>query len=121
VRHVIEEGVYRVDPATYQMSTTSNGEVRIVDRITDLPIENSRILAQYEAENESQDEPNISNIEQFLNAQFETLRTKMSSSSLSQSFDGYPNNAEYDTLTTSVSHSVAQRIIAEAQASGATI
>ncbi len=47
IRQVIEEGIFRVDPATYQNSQQSmNGEIRFVDRITDLPIENSSILAE---------------------------------------------------------------------------
>jgi hypothetical protein len=45
VRQIIEEGIFRVDPKVYQ-STQSNGEVKYVDRITDLPIENSKILQQ---------------------------------------------------------------------------
>lgn len=49
IRQVIEEGVFRVDPTTYQTSTPNGGEVRIVDRITDLPLENSRILTQYDS------------------------------------------------------------------------
>ena len=49
VRNVIEEGIFRVDPLTYQTSQV-NGEVRYVDRITDLPIKNSRILAQLSLE-----------------------------------------------------------------------
>lgn len=53
VRQVIEEGIFRVDPATYQNNPISNGEVRIVDRITDLPIENSKILAQLKLESAS--------------------------------------------------------------------
>jgi hypothetical protein len=54
IRQVIEEGIFRVDPATYesQMSHVNNGgEVRLVDRITDLPIESSRILAQLSLDN----------------------------------------------------------------------
>ncbi len=121
VRHVVEEGVYRVDPTTYQTSTTSNGEVRIVERITDLPIENSRILAQYAADNESgDDEPHISNIEQYLNGQFEAMRMNMTNQS-SEHLNSYPANAEYETINIRVSHNVAERIIAEARASGATI
>lgn len=45
IRQVIEEGIIRADPATYQ-SQPSNGEIKYVDRITDLPIENSNILSQ---------------------------------------------------------------------------
>ena len=45
IRQVVEEGVFRVDQATYQCAQ-SCGEIRFVDRITDLPIDNSRILAQ---------------------------------------------------------------------------
>ena len=46
VKEVIEEGVFRVDPATYQSSTHSASEIRYVERITDLPIETSKVLSQ---------------------------------------------------------------------------
>jgi hypothetical protein len=47
IRQVIEEGVFRVDPIAYQACHSSDaGEIRFVDRIIDLPIESSRILAQ---------------------------------------------------------------------------
>ena len=53
IRQVIEEGVFRCDPATYHSQPhLTGGEVRFVDRITDLPIENSRVLAQLRLDDE---------------------------------------------------------------------
>lgn len=53
VRTVFEEGVFRVDPNNYQSYQgidEGNSEIRYVDHITDLPVENSRILEKLNLE-----------------------------------------------------------------------
>jgi hypothetical protein len=59
VRQVVEEGIFRADPATYAktaLQNASNSEVRMVDRITDLPLEHSHILASYQLEKSKSEE-----------------------------------------------------------------
>lgn len=142
MRHVIEEGIFRVDPNTYQSAVT-DGELRIVDRITDLPIQNSRILSQLHLNSEFKYE----NIEQFncINTTDIQTSTYLSSKSFNKSMPNladntyyqhqaatndfqayttttsYPGGADYETITTTVPQSLAEKIIAEAQAAGATI
>ena len=53
VKQVFEEGVFRVDPATYQSSTNSTSEIRYVDKITDLPIETPRFLSEVKVDQKS--------------------------------------------------------------------
>lgn len=164
-------GVFRVDPNTYQTSGAPNGgEVRIVDRITDLPIENSRILSQFgingNGGNDSDNKPNNKNIYSNILAKsnidknnsnrnsmrpndivelkrrrasehFESMNIMSSpasppgATSFINSIGYYSNVAatsnerttptyEYETITTSVPESLAQKIIAEARAAGIT-
>ena len=84
IRQVIEEGVFRVDPLTYQTSYSGseNSEIRYVERITDLPIENSRILA------ELSNEP-MNNLS--------SMYRKSSSSSSSAATTAATNNAERES------------------------
>ena len=143
---MVEEGVFRVDPNTYQTATTGNAELRIVDRINDLPIENSRFISHLNEQqaNASSDytdyeKYNIDNIDQYLssininnsnkysknsslpnlsdtnNNYYEATTTTYTSSTT------YPASAEYETITTTVPQNLAEKIIAEAQAAGATI
>ena len=105
VRQVIEEGIFRVDPATYQ-SAHSEGEVRIVDRITDLPIQNSRILAQLSESNKTNSNSNEINL---IDSEKITKFTKAS------------ENLEYETITTTVSEELANKIIAEAKSAGSSV
>lgn len=155
IRQVIEEGIFRVDPLTYQSS--SRGEVRIVDRITDLPIENSRILAQLDMEAAKLNEKNRNNIysnilttSSILNSENSSNKNEPDKRSFNGSKRGSKNfsemglmesnifsptqhislnansfynsndNYEYETITTSVPESLAQKIIAEARAAGIT-
>jgi hypothetical protein len=124
IRHVIEEGVVRADPATYQI-TPAHGEIRYVDRITDLPIENSNILSQlnYEASTSTDN----SSYAKYLSATSSHFSKKDGNSrNNDDTYDHYDvisssNNdgQEYETITTSVSESLAAKIIAEAKAAGA--
>ena len=123
IRQVIEEGIIRVDPATYQ-NQQSNGEIRFVDRITDLPIENSSILAELcldsssgykrsDLTNESEvfSDPTLqSTLPNLLDPNYYTTNSSNNS---------YYNNVEYEEIKTTVPESVAAKIIAEAQAAGA--
>lgn len=200
IRQVIEEGVFRVDPATYQSS--SNGEVRIVDRITDLPIENSRFLTQFDLDvtsssrlsehnnhhnhnnnhhttsnlrpssnahiyskllnetsfttNCTTNGPNFNelkkvNLSANINDSINSMNTNLnkthlnnnnnttntnisfidtniyssasnpnSSSIITNSYNYNPDQIEYETITTSVPETLAQKIIAEARAAGIT-
>lgn len=169
IRQVIEEGVFRVDPTTYQTSTApGGGEVRIVDRITDLPIENSRIISHFDgdpASIKSSSEKTSKNIYSNILATSSILNSSSESNNkndmldlkklsggnrrASEHFDlveagggnnifspasivnsnntttiGFYNMAsdayEYETITTSVPESLAQKIIAEARAAGIT-
>lgn len=142
IRQVIEEGIFRADPATYQCSSAhSNGEVRIVDRITDLPIENSRVLAQLKLESSSSsrkiNESNhlyteMINSSNYLNSSqcagnkhlnnylSDPSRLEKYLYSYSSSLNNFEKseNVEYETITASVSQCLAEKIIAEAQAAG---
>lgn len=106
VRQVIEEGIFRVDPATYEANSAANGEVRIVDRITDLPIENSRILSQLKLESASKtyDRP-------------DELYAELINSS--NGFQSFNENVEYETLTATVPESLAEKLLSDARAAGA--
>jgi hypothetical protein len=104
IRQVIEEGIFRVDPATYQ-SAHSEGEVRIVDRITDLPIQNSRILAELSESNKKNCGSNEINL--------------IDSDKVSK-FTKTSEHVEYETITTSVSEELANKIIAEAKSAGSS-
>jgi hypothetical protein len=122
IRHVIEEGVVRADPATYQI-TPAHGEIRYVDRITDLPIENSNILSQINYEASSNDN---SSYAKYLNATSSHFsKRENNSKNTDDQFDHYDvissanDGQEYETITTSVSESLAAKIIAEAKAAGA--
>ncbi|RNA21205.1 hypothetical protein BpHYR1_024281 [Brachionus plicatilis] len=106
VRQVIEEGIFKVDPTTYEKNPISNGEVRIVDRITDLPIENSRILAQLKLESASKTYERPDEIySEFLNA--------------TTGFQSNNDNVEYETLTATVPESLAEKLLSDARAAGA--
>ncbi|CAF0719722.1 unnamed protein product [Brachionus calyciflorus] len=106
VRQVIEEGIFRVDPATYEINDASHGEIRIVDRITDLPIENSRILSQLklEASSKTYDRPD------------DFYAELINSTNGCQNFN---DNVEYDTLTVTVPESLAEKLLSDARAAGA--
>ena len=54
VRRVIEEGVFRVDPTKYTNYTaeTGDGDVRIVDRIEDLPPPSEELLRVLQSYNQ---------------------------------------------------------------------
>ena len=148
VREVIEEGIFRVDPATYQLASLSNSEIRYVDRITDLPIESSNLLAQLNMDQKKSKEISVENTNQ-LYAQFlksssgilnssnvsNMVQLQNNASSGTNSFESFYNNSspnanysylnndyfqniEYETITTSVPENLAKKIIAEAQASG---
>ena len=167
IRQVIEEGIFRVDPATYQNSQQSmNGEIRFVDRITDLPIENSSILAELcldstsgykrsDLTNENDvftDSALQSALPNLLDPNFYNTAATFSSSNISDNNTNNNNNnnnnnnsntsasnnntnnssnnnnnnncmyynaVEYEEIKTSVSESVAAKIIAEAEAAGA--
>ena len=139
--------MFRVDPNTYQSVATGNAELRIVDRINDLPIENSRFLSQLNAQNNisteytEYDKYNLENIDQYLShvnihsSKYSTYSKNSSMPNLAdtnyyESSTGfqtlttsttYPASAEYDTITTTVPQSLAEKIIAEAKAAGAKI
>jgi len=142
IRQVIEEGIFRVDPATYQNSQQSmNGEIRFVDRITDLPIENSSILAELcldstsgykrsDLTNENDvftDSALQSALPNLLDPNYYNTAATFSSSNISDNNNTnnnnnnciYYNTVEYEEIKTSVSESVAAKIIAEAEAAGA--
>lgn len=177
VRQVLEEGVFRVDPKTYQSylnNGESNSEIRYVDRITDLPIENSKVLEKLSLDSSNNlnsmytkyqsynhiDNMNTSNLEresyyEFLNKFLSPSAANMteasqSSSNLSQQLNSsaqpsfssiydrknnssspnshfkftqsnaaYQHASDYETITTSVPESLANKIIAEARSAGA--
>lgn len=133
IRQVIEEGIIRADPATYQ-SQQSNGEIRFVDRITDLPIENSSILAELCLDSSSgykrsdlTNEPDVFTDSTLQSALPNLLDPSYYSASYGNSnnnnnnnpSNNYYNNVEYEEIKTTVPESVAAKIIAEAQAAGA--
>jgi hypothetical protein len=93
------------------------GEIRIVDCITDLPIENSKVL---ESLKEAKQKLNDTNFEQYFSRQTNDSQGCYTSEIIRSLLPDLNNN-DYETISTSVDESIAERIIAEAQASGATI
>jgi hypothetical protein len=145
-RQVVEEDVIIVDPNTYQLEAPENAELRIVDRINELLNENSSFGPQLKAQNNispdynEKDEDNLENIDQHLrhlkiHSKYSTYSRNSSMLNLGdtnyyESSTGfqtlttsttYPASAEYDTITTTVPQSLAEKIIAEAKAAGAKI
>lgn len=134
-----------------------NSEIRYVERITDLPVENSRILEKLNMEpsnnlnqmnskfannidcnathNLNSERESYNNfLTQFLSSPSGASESnegmnqqQFSSNSRSMQFNSNQNsnnnssfqNSEYETITTSVPESLANKIIAEAQAAGA--
>ena len=141
IRQVIEEGIFRVDPATYQ-NQQSNGEIRFVDRITDLPIENSSILNDLCLDSNSgykrSDLTNETDVftdgslqsalpnlldPNFFNSNSYTLNSNNNNNNTTNNSinnnSSFYQNVEYEEIKTAVPESVANKIIAEAQAAGA--
>lgn len=177
VRQVLEEGVFRVDPKTYlsYLNDNEKSEVRYVDRITELPIESSKVLEKLSLEPSNNlssmftkhksydhiDNMDQSNLEresyyEFLNKFLSPSTANMtentdSSNNIShqyissanpsfssiydlnnhnhtpssnhfkytQSSAAYQPASEYETITTTVPESLANKIIAEARSAGA--
>ncbi len=146
VRQVVEEGIFRVDPATYTNSLNSNSEIRVVDRITDLPIENSTLLQQHFSKLKA---VALKSAEENLDQEYSDILSKSlgnseNNSGRSSTNSNYNNNnnnqskvnlkhlqsyysflappedsnIEYETITTSVSEELAMKIIEEAKAAG---
>ena len=122
IRHVIEEGVVRADPATYQI-TPIHGEIRYVDRITDLPIENSNILAQLNMDSANDNSSYQKYLSETTSSYYNAKEGNNSNYNTSlEQYDLVTNSndgQDYETITTSVSESLAAKIIAEARAAGA--
>jgi len=125
IRNVIEEGIFRVDPIAYQQ-TVPAGEVRYVDKITDLPIENSRILAQLKAEERLAASEGFT-IEKLLSNPSSSIRSSQESNQIPTEYQTFASSLrskdcpDYETFTTIISEMEAEKIIAEARASGAMI
>ena len=115
IREVTEEGVYRVDPASYQSVKNATGEIKYVERITELPLQSSKVLSQHNLGLVSSSNEFNSHITNML----QNSRSFSSQSNFVQS--KFLENSEYETITTSVSETMAKRLISEALAAGMTI
>ena len=114
-----------MDPIAYQQ-TVPAGEVRYVDKITDLPIENSRILAQLKAEERLAASEGFT-IEKLLSNPSSSIRSSQESNQIPTEYQTFASSLrskdcpDYETFTTIISEMEAEKIIAEARASGAMI
>lgn len=107
VRQVVEEGIFRVDPITYSKSLSdTNGEVRIVDRITDLPLESSSILSGLSSNklDASRSQENLDELDQIYTEILNSYKRGVNSSSnnssnTSSSGIGGSFNSRLDTST----------------------
>ncbi|CAF1206846.1 unnamed protein product [Adineta ricciae] len=82
---VVDEGVFRADPQTHN-ATSTHGEIRIVDKITDLPVNYSKYLTNRRSSTNSL--PPSSNQTQMVQPQFSTAEPTQQYRSAASNYPG---------------------------------